>query len=220
MLKSDLEGFCQLLAAEVEARGKPALSEAAMLLWWDRLFEYELEQVRNGFRRHAKDAERGRFMPQPADIIAQIDGTSADRTALAWGKVLDAMSSVGAYSDVVFDDPAIHAAIEDMGGWPKVCRTELDNLGFVRHGFMQAHKAYLGRQSFDYPRRLTGDRSPDNEYERHGLPVPTPAVVGDMGVARLVYRGGVSGGKTQITSIASSVTKLLALGNNTTEATQ
>lgn len=220
MQEHDFEAFCQLLAAEVEIRAKPALSEGAMLLWWDRLQAYSLEQVRDAFRRHGQDAERGRFVPQPADIVAQVDGTASDRTALAWGKVLDAMSSVGGYRDVVFDDPAIHAAVEDMGGWPKMCRTELDNLGYVRHGFMQAHKAYLGRASFDYPRRLSGDRSPDHEYERRGLPVPVPAIVGDMATARLVYRGGAKGGKTPIAGLVGHVAKALALGSSPTVATE
>ena len=61
-----------------------------------------------------------RLASPSAQLPIKLDGTVTDRAALAWGKVLEAMSSVGAYSDVVFDDPAIHAAIEDCGGWVKI----------------------------------------------------------------------------------------------------
>jgi hypothetical protein len=109
------------------------------------------------------------------------------------------MWAVGAYTDVVFDDPAIHAAVEDCGGWPKMCRTELKELSFLQHRFCESHKAYTGRGTFAYPRRLMGDRSPDAMYAKRGLPPPKPAVIGYVARARLVYDGGGNAGKTAIT---------------------
>jgi hypothetical protein len=117
---------------------------------------------------------------------------------LAWGKVMDAMQSVGAYTDVVFDDPAIHAAIEDLGGWPKVCRGELKDLSYLQHRFTESHRAYTGRGVFEYPRVLIGDRSPDAAYAKRGLPPPKPAVVGNPDAALHVYANGATGGKTRI----------------------
>ena len=143
---------------------------------------------------HAADEplrpEAGKFPPKIGDITRMLEGTQSDRAALAWGKALEAMGSVGAYTDVVFDDPAIHAAIEDLGGWPKVCRTEARELGYMQHRFCEAYRAYVGRGKFDYPKRLGGDRSPDSEYIKFGRPVPKPAVIGDVQRARLVYQGG------------------------------
>ena len=103
------------------------------------------------------------------------------------------MNSVGAYSDVVFDDAAIHAAIDDLGGWPKLCRTDLRELGHLQHRFMQSYHAYTARRQFDYPKRLCGDRSPDHEYERIGMQPPKPAIVGNWNMARMVYRNGGTG---------------------------
>jgi hypothetical protein len=108
------------------------------------------------------------------------------------------MGSVGAYTDVVFDDPAIHAVVEDLGGWPKLCRTELKELGYVQHRFCESHRAYIGRGKFDYPRRLMGDRSPDSEYLKSGLPLPKPALIGDAPRAKQVYLQGSAAGKTAI----------------------
>lgn len=199
MRENDYETFLSMMAAEAEIRNAKPLSEGALLLWWQRLARFELEQVLRAFERHSQDAERGRFMPQPADLIRYLEGSETDKAALAWGKAIDAASRVGAYTDVVFDDPAIHAVIEDLGGWPKFCRGETKDLSYLQHRFSESYRAYSGGGQFNYPRRLAGDRSPDDVYQKRGLPPPKPAVIGDIERARVVYRGGASSGKTAIT---------------------
>lgn len=191
------------LITDVMAYYRQDTSRFTLDLWWNACQGFELEQVSKALSAHAMDAERGQFAPKVADLVRQLAGTHTDRAQLAWGKTLEAMRSVGAYTDVVFDDPAIHAVVEDMGGWPKLCRTETKDLGYLQHRFCESHKAYTGRGQFDYPRRLAGDRSPDYEYERKGLSLPRPAIVGNVERARLVYQGGQFGGKVQITHAAS-----------------
>lgn len=167
--------------------------------WWGACQPFDMEQIQTAMQRHATDAEHGRFAPKVADVVRILQGTHTDRAQLAWGKALEAMSSVGAYTDVVFDDAAIHAAIEDLGGWPKVCRTETKELSYLQHRFCESHKAYTGRGAFDYPRRLAGDRSPDYEYEKKGIRPPAPALIGDPDRCRAVFEGGNAAGKTRIT---------------------
>lgn len=197
MQQSDFRDFSQLVT-DVLAYYRQDASRFVLDLWWVACQNFELEQVRAAMQRHATDADHGRFAPKVADVVRILSGTATDRAALAWGKALEAMSSVGSYRDVVFDDPAVHAVIEDLGGWPKVCRTELDELSFLQHRFCEGHRAYSGRGTFDYPRRLMGDRSPDSEYAKKGLPPPKPALVGDPNRARLVYEQGSASGKTAI----------------------
>lgn len=199
MRNEDFDAFVQLLAAEAEIRAAKPLSEGALLLWWQRLQRFDLAQVRRALERHSEDGDRGRFMPQPSDLIRFLEGTATERAALAWGKAIDAASRVGAYSDVVFDDAAIHAAIEDLGGWPKFCRGDVKDLSYLQHRFTQSYTAYAARDAFDHPRRLMGDRSPDDAYTKRGLPLPKPVVIGDVEKARAVYRLGASQGKTAIT---------------------
>ena len=174
------------------------VSEFTLHVWTEGCKPYTLEQVNNAMTAHMTDATSGQFAPKVADIVRIISGTTTDRAALAWGKTLDAMGRVGAYTDVVFDDPAIHAAVEDLGGWPKMCRTETKDLSYLQHRFCESHKAYTGRGTFDYPRRLMGDRSPDHEYEKKRLPLPKPAIVGNPEKAKQVYLGGELAGKTAI----------------------
>lgn len=197
MKQSDLPEFSQLLT-DVLAYYRQDASKFVVSLWWGACQNFDLEQVNKALTAHATDAERGVYAPKVADLVRILSGTVTDRAALAWGRTLEAMQTVGAYSDVVFDDPAIHAAIEDCGGWVKICRSQTEELSYLQHRFCLSHKAYTGRGEFEYTRRLMGDRSPDQEYSTRGIPLPKPAVVGDVDRARSVYRGGRIGGKTAI----------------------
>ena len=196
MQPSDRADFAQLIT-DVLAYYRQDASRFVLDLWWSACQPFDFQQIQRAIQRHATDPEHGQFAPKVADLVRILQGTTTDRASLAWGKVLEAMSAVGAYTDVVFDDPAIHAAADDMGGWPKMCRTEIKELGLLQHRFMQSYRAYTERGQFDYPRRLGGDRSPDSEYEKAGLKLPRPAVIGDPGRAKLVYQGG-GAGKTAI----------------------
>lgn len=211
MQKDDFERFGTVLTALSELYSK-SLSQGAITLWWQALERFDFEQVSRAIRAHTEDAQSGQFMPKPADLIRVLEGTATQRAALAWGAVFDAMQRVGAYQDVVFDDPVIHAVVEDLGGWPKLCRGSASELSYLQHRFAESYRAYRGRQSFEYPRRLVGDRSSDEMYLRRGLPPPKPVVLGNVEQARLVYQGGVSGAKPLLTladAAAAAVTALI-----------
>jgi hypothetical protein len=185
--------FAQLLTDVMAYYGKDT-SVFMLDLWWQACQNFDLGQVQKALNTHAMDAERGVYAPKVADIVRVLQGTTTDRAALAWGKVMGAMGSVGAYQDVIFDDAAIHAAIADCGGWVKMCRGDISELSYLQHRFCQSHKAYVERGSFDYPRQLSGDRSPDSEYLKYGRPLPRPAIVGDPLRAQQVHQAGGAGG--------------------------
>lgn len=198
MKSTDAQNFA-LLIAGVYAYHRQPCSDALVGMYWRGCQRWDYEQVVKAVDRLTNDAEAGKFPPKIGDITRVLEGTHTDRSQLAWGKALEAMSSVGAYTDVIFDDPAIHACIEDLGGWPKVCRTETKELSYLQHRFCQSHQAYTGRGTFEYPRRLGGDRSPDHEYEKKGLKLPRPALIGNADRCHSVYQGGNLAGKTAIT---------------------
>lgn len=209
--------FRALLTDVLAYYGKDC-SDFTLTVWWGACQKFELEQVGRALERHAADPERGQFSPKVADVVRVLQGTTTDRAALAWGKVLSAMTAVGAYTDVVFDDPAIHAVVEDLGGWPKVCRTDTAELSYLQHRFQESHRAYTQRGQFAYMRRLPGDRSPDHEYLSAGLPLPRPAMVGAREKALAVLRGGSAGSKTRIAQLPVEAMELLAISTNQEQA--
>jgi len=212
MKPSEKIAFSQLIT-DVLAYYRQDASNFTLSLWWQACQDFEMDQVSKALSAHAMDAERGVYAPKVADLVRVLAGTTTDRAALAWGKVLGAMSAVGAYSDVVFDDPAIHAAIEDCGGWVKMCRSQTEELSYLQHRFCQAHKAYTGRGNFEYQRRLIGDRSPDHDYSTRGIPLPKPAVIGDIAKARMVHQGGNAGGKTSISFQEIDMSRALSVSD-------
>lgn len=197
MQRSDFKRFSMALTACAELYGK-TVSEGAFSLWWQALERFDIEQVERAFRLVVEDPDGGQFMPKPADIIKRLEGTATDRSLIAWGKVLDAIQRVGAYQSVVFDDGAIHAVIEDMGGWPAICRSDTDELPFLQRRFCDSHRTYSRRGGdFRYPAKLIGDHEAANRM--HGHPAAAPALIGNAAEAMKVLTGGASGPKTAIT---------------------
>lgn len=174
MRNEDHPKFAALIA---DALGfwKQDISEFGLSVWWQGCKNYSLEDVSKALSQHATDPDRGQFAPKVADIVRILGGTKSDRSLLEWGRVHAAMSDVGAYQDVDFGDPSTHAAIRDMGGWPKLCRTETDQLSYLQHRFCELYKAYDGREGVHTA--LRGDRSPDDVYAKRGLPAPKPVVI-------------------------------------------
>lgn len=210
MKPNDFDRFGLALSACAELYGK-TVSEGAMSLWWQVLARFDIESVERAFREAVESSDSGQYMPKPADLVRRLEGTSADRSLVAWGKVLEAMRHVGAYRSAVFDDGAIHAAIVDMGGWPQVCRTEMDDLPFTQKRFCDLHRAYSARPDSPYPARLQGDHEVANLAA--GQPVAPPMLVGDAQRAQDVQRRGCAGPKTAITDAAAALPAVRRLGN-------
>lgn len=172
-------------------------SKFALSVWWAACERFDLEQIRKALTAHAMDPERGQFAPKPADLVRVLQGTHTDRSLLAWGKVHEAIGRVGAYASVVFDDPAIHAAIDDIGGWQAVCAGEVDALPFLQKRFCDAHRAYSLRPGHAYPPRLLGITETTNGVK--GYDVPAPVLVGDPARCKAVQAGGSATSRVQIT---------------------
>lgn len=188
--------FYEVLAGVHDFYGKE-LTPFAAQVWQQACKQFDVEQVTKALSAHLMDPERGQFMPKPADIVRQLQGTHGDRALLAWGKVFSAMSSVGAYRTVVFDDPVIHAVIGDLGGWIKVCRTHNDELPFVQKRFCDTYRAYSGREDLRYPAKLIGEFDQTNNQFGHESFNDT-ILIGNKDQALKVLQAGNSGPKTEL----------------------
>lgn len=207
MQQSDLPGF-QGLLTDALAFYRQDVSEFSLSVWWQVCQPFSLEQVTKAFTAHATDAERGRFPPLPADMVKHLQGTQTDRSLLAWGKVLEGVQRVGAYQSVGFDDPAIHAAVEDLGGWATICRSQMVDLPHLQRRFTESHRAYSGRQGFTFQAYLIGEHEAVNRVG--GRRVAPPVLIGNPQRAAEVQRLGQAGPRNTITSGADAA---LALAN-------
>lgn len=196
MQVSEFDEFRRLLSDTMAFYSKD-VSRFALDVWWSACGPFALEQVRKAFTVHAMDPDRGQFAPRPADIVRVLHGTQTDRSLVAWGKVFDAMRSVGAWRSVVFDDGAIHAAISDLGGWPAICALDVEDLPFTQKRFCDLYRAYSAPGSGQhFPAKLAGRAELANTAA--GYRSEPPVLIGDAEVCRRVLAGGVSGSKTAI----------------------
>lgn len=214
-MRDDQEPEFVAMLTQVFKLQRQALSPDVMEMWWEGLRGYALEDVRRAFNRHTFDPERGQFAPKPADIVRFLEGTRSDRAAVAWGKVFQAMGSVGAYRNVAFDDPLIHAVVQDMGGWPKLCRWPTEELSYAQTQFAKTYASLAERGVEGYPRVLSGDCSPDSEWDRKGLKPPAPVLIGDEKRCVLVIAGG-GDPRAKVTELpaGTSIVDLVKLGGN------
>jgi Domain of unknown function (DUF6475) len=184
---------------------KQDASEFTLQVWWQGCQSFSFEQVSKALTAHATDPDKGQFAPKVADIVRQLAGTKTDRSLLAWGRVHDAMSQVGSYQDVDFGDNAIHAAIMDLGGWVKLCRTDLKDLGYAQHRFCETYRAYQTAGTSEIL-ALMGDRSPDAMYTKKGLKPPKPIrIAGGKELARVQ----IVGEKNEAIESLADVAKML-----------
>ncbi len=204
MQTTDNAKFFDVLAGVYGFYGRD-LTTFSGTVWLQAMKPFEIDRVTAALSAHLVDPDNGQFLPKPADIVRKLHGTAGDRSLVAWGKVSDAIARVGAWESVAFDDGAIHAAISDMGGWPAVCRTKVDELPFLQKRFTDLYATYSRRQGLIYPSHLIGDTEAINRSNNHR--VPEPVLIGDPALAMQVRSGG--GQKTQITHKVSSTLKVM-----------
>lgn len=81
MREADTGAFFALLddvAALLQRPNTAPMTPTAKGMFFRALAAYPLEDVRAALDAHVKDPQRGRFMPLPADVIAQLQGAAAD----------------------------------------------------------------------------------------------------------------------------------------------
>lgn len=206
MTSDDEASFADLMTAAMAFWRQP-MTEFTLTVWWEACRQFDLADVRRALSQHTMDPERGRFAPLPADIVRQLHGTAGDRSQVAWGKVMEAIRLVGAYRSVVFDEPQIMAAIEDMGGWPAVCRSKVEELPFLQRRFGDAYRAYAAKPNHQYPAVLLGEHDAANRLE--GRDAAPPMLIGQPERARLVLKSGATRGRVAITSAADAAAPAL-----------
>lgn len=80
MRESDFDQFGAMLdtVCSLLSKGSYAPSPTNTAMFFRALVHYDLAAVRKAFDAHVADPVRGRFVPVPADLIAQIQGRAAD----------------------------------------------------------------------------------------------------------------------------------------------
>ena len=94
MVEDDFDDFTRMLDAvcSMLSRGKYIPDATSTTLFFNAMRRYPMSIVRAAFDAHVADPTRGKFVPVPADLIAQVEGMLADDGRLgpeeAWALAL------------------------------------------------------------------------------------------------------------------------------------
>ncbi|MBR1486856.1 MAG: hypothetical protein IJ597_06340 [Synergistaceae bacterium] len=119
MTEKDRQAFDEILDFIFDITILPSGKDLARVkaALFTSLREYPLDVVAKALNAHCRNEK---FFPTLADIIRQIEGTPDERAALAWALVMKAKRKYKLRKAIRFPVPAIHFAIEKMGGWEQV----------------------------------------------------------------------------------------------------
>jgi hypothetical protein len=198
--------------ADVHAFYRQDFSEFALTVWTQAMAPFDVAAVERALGQHAMNPDSGQWCPKPADIVKMLQGSTKDSANLAWSTVDYAIRTRGDQYSVVFDDPLIHRVVEDMGGWVKLCRVDVEQYPFTQNEFVTRYRGYKMRGEVPpYPSKLIG--APEDYNARQGYPVAPPVLIGDARKAQLVLLGGSDTQRIALTE----ATKYLS-GNTTFES--
>lgn len=187
MQVSERDNFVKVLLGLADLYGR-GISDIVIRFYWQALEIYPWVDVAEAMKLHTEDPDAGQFMPKPADIIRIIKGNGQSQSLQAWTKVERAIRQVGPYRSVVFDDVIIHAVMEEMGGWLKLCNVSHKELPFVAREFQTRYTAYKHQAPNDYPAKLIGISEHQNLIQ--GLPTEPLVLIGDVEKAKKVLSKG------------------------------
>jgi Domain of unknown function (DUF6475) len=197
MLDEEFRSFNKIWKGVIETYGKEP-SDMATTVAFSVLKRYDLHDIKRALTHHINDPDQGRFQPKPADIVRQLEGDPESRSLQAWTKVEKAIGSVGPYESVVFDEPEIMRAIQDMGGWIELCKINNDELPFKRNEFVTRYRGFLNGKLDTWPKKLIGIAEAGNSVTGHQKFIKSPRIIGNDEKAALVYQRGASEVKKSI----------------------
>ena len=187
MQNHDLIKFTVMLIGVGELYGR-AISEMLTDIYWQSLKCFELQDVKRAFEAHIHNPDGGQYFPKPADLVRFIEGSGETKALQAWAKVSKTIVQIGAYQSIVFDDPLIHAVLEDMGGWIKLCATLTKEMPFRANEFQKRYTIFVDKPPERYPKYCCGFIESVNA--KNGYSIKPRLFVGDLKKAKQVMFNG------------------------------
>ena len=83
------------------------------------------------------------------------------KAEIAWQRVESAIRRVGSYTSITFNDPAIHGAIDMLGGWVHIAEQTYDQLADTKEKFLRIYSD-IQANSRPYPSILLGRHDRQN----------------------------------------------------------
>ena len=136
------------------------LSDALLEVYWRILEPFDDSDCLSMFKRIVVELK---FFPKPAEMVNMLRGDTEERSISAWLEALAAVKRFGNYQSVRFADPAIHAVIQAMGGWPRFALMEADEEKWRQKEFERLYRVLAENPRGKHPEYLPGEHEIKNE---------------------------------------------------------
>jgi putative component of membrane protein insertase Oxa1/YidC/SpoIIIJ protein YidD len=125
-------------------------------------------------------------------------------------KVVNAITDIGPYKSVVFDDPVTQAVIESYGGWPDVCEecSNREKTKWFKIHFKNTYRAYA-RQGIKKFGHLPGTIELQNRINGCEEFIEKPALIGKKENALMVLERGKEDKKKELVPSKNIKEKIL-----------
>jgi len=182
MRETDRERFFAAWCGSHELIGAAIPTARALGMAFEILRDLPLDVIRAALLDHARSSP---YPPKPADVVRFARGSAEDRARLAWQEVLALVGAAGSWSSVRAGSPAIHYAVERMGGWPQLCEgLDASTLPFRERDFARHHgdaeRMGLAWGAPGVPDHLAGRIEVANLAGGHPDDVPPPVSLEDI----------------------------------------
>lgn len=174
MNAKDMPRFAQWMKLLGDTYGH-IFTEDESEFYWRMLQPYSIDEIDQAIAKHLASPKYCQWMPKVGDILRWLEPSDEIRSLEAWSLVARAISTVGAYDSVVFEDPLIHAVICSMGGWITLCHSACRDLPFRAQEFQKRYQGILTIPPQETPPYLCGIL--EHTRSASGYPPPQPRCI-------------------------------------------
>jgi len=152
------------------------ISRAVLEIYYDIFKDYPYEQLKHSFHSVIKTHQYN-TLPKPADILEYLEGSSEDKSMIAWIKAKEAVVKGGYPQTIIFNDPIISHCLNNLGGWQNFCSAPVVELPFIEKRFRELYKLFQKR-GVKEPVKLTGFIEQMNGEMGFDDKIPEPMKIG------------------------------------------
>lgn len=166
--------FAELMTILCEAFDRKPLSDGLIEIYW-KIFKPLTEEEAQSIINQAILALK--FFPKPAEILELLQGDKTERAIQAWEKFYHAISRIGPYKSVEFDNPAIHSTIELMGGWIEAGNWTTEEMKWKQKDFLMIYSVMEKKNK--HPEYLAGIGEMENTKKGLKGFIDKPVFIGE-----------------------------------------
>lgn len=158
MDNSNKQRFAQLFYGAGEYYDK-AISEQLLIMYFNGLSHYSIEEVELALNGHMQDPDRGRWFPKIADFSHKLEGSklsAEERAEIAWAEIEQKIRTVGSYGSLKLEDGVALAALKGFTSWKDLCAMDVTKMTWAKKEFMSLYGTYDRAPIESLPKALPG----------------------------------------------------------------